>query len=335
MKKPKTSTTIYDVAELSGYSIATVSRVLNSPERVSEEARKGILAAIDELRFEPKTDARERARKEIGRIGVITPFFTLPSFTQRLRGIAAAVVDSRYDLTIYPVNSQARLDSYLTVLPFSRQIDGLIIVSLPVDDSSLERLRKSAIPTLLVENHIEGFASVEIDNFNGGKLAADHFIKKNHTKCAYIGNTVTPDYSLSPEDDRLNGYRKTLTRNGLSLPEAYIKLPVFPPIDQDKQVDELLDLPNPPTAIFAATDDLALRVLKVAQRKGIQIPEELALIGFDDIEFAEYLELTTISQSLHESGKLAAEHLMSQIADPNRPIENTFIQLKLIERDTT
>jgi len=335
MNKRKTSTTIYDVAELSGYSIATVSRVLNSPERVSERARESVLTAIDDLGFEPKTDARERARKEVGRIGVIIPFFTLPSFSQRLRGIAAAVVDSRYDLTIYPVNSQAHLDSYLTVLPFSRQIDGLIIVSLPVDDSSLKRLKKSAIPTLLVENHIDGFSSVEINNFNGGELAADHFIKKKHTKCAYIGNTITPDYSLSPEDDRLNGYRKTLTRNGLSLPEEYIKLSVFPPINPDKQVEELLGLPDSPTAIFAATDELALRVLKVAQKKDIQIPEELALIGFDDIEFAEYLELTTINQSLQESGKLAVEHLISQIADPSRPIENTFIQLKLIERNTT
>lgn len=335
MNSLKAPSTIYDVAELSGFSIATVSRVLNTPERVSEKTRERILTAIDTLGFEPKTDARERARKEVGRIGVITPFFTLPSFTQRLRGIAEAVVDSRYDLTIYPVNSQARLNSYLTVLPFSRQIDGLIIVSLPVDSSSLERLKNSAIPTLLVENHIEGFSSVEIDNFNGGKLAADHFIEKKHTKCAYIGNTVTPDYSLSPEDDRLNGYRKTINRNGLSLPEVYIKLPVFPPIDPDKQVEELLDLPEPPTAIFAATDELALRVLKVAKRKGIQIPEELALIGFDDIEFAEYMELTTISQSLNESGKLAAEHLISQIADPNRPIKNIFIQLKLIERSTT
>lgn len=335
MTNPKNPATIYDVAEHSGFSIATVSRVLNTPERVSDTTRKQILEAIDALGFEPKVDARERARKEVGRIGVITPFFTLPSFAQRLRGIAATVVDSRYDLTIYPVNSQARLDSYLTVLPFSRQIDGLIIVSLPVDSSSLERLMKSAIPTLLVENHIEGFSSIEIDNFNGGKLAADHFIQKRHTKCAYIGNTVTPDYSLRPEDDRLNGYRKTLTRNGLSLPEKYIKLPVFPPIDPDKQVEELLDLSDPPSAVFTATDELALRVLKVARKRKIRIPEELALIGFDDIEFAEYMELTTISQSLHESGKLAAEHLMSQIADPNRPIENTFIQLKLIERNTT
>lgn len=335
MNASKNSPTIYDVAELAGLSIATVSRVLNSPERVSEKTRAKVLAAIDELGFVPKADARERARKEIGRIGVITPFFTLPSYAQRLRGIAAALVDSPYDLTIYPVDSQARLDGYLTVLPFSKQIDGLIIVTLPVDDASLRRLQQSAIPTLLLENRVADFASIEIDNWHGGKLAAEHLISKNHTLCAYVGDTVIPEYTLRPEDIRLDGYRQTLLQHDLSLPEEYIKLPAFPPRDPDKQVHELLDLPNPPTAIFAATDDLALHVLKIAQKRGIRIPENLAVIGFDDIDIAEYLELTTISQSLFESGKLAAEHLITQMAIPSRPIENTFIRLKLIERGTT
>ena len=335
MKSNKNSPTIYDVAEKAGVSIATVSRVLNSPEHVSTKSREKVLAVIDELGFVPKADARDRARKDIGRIGVITPFFTLPSFAQRLRGIAAALVDSPFDLTVYTVDSMARLESYFTVLPFSNQVDGLIIVSLPIDEISLERLKKSKIPIILVENHIPGYSSVEINNYHGGKLAAEHFIKKDHTDCAYVGDAVTPQYTLRPEDTRLEGYRKTLKKNGLPLHEENIKLPVFPPRDPDKQVYELLDLENPPTAIFAATDDLALRVLKVAKKRGVRIPEDLAVIGFDDIDIAEYLDLTTISQSLFESGKIAAEHLIAQIADPTRLIENTFIQLKLIERKTT
>ena len=334
-KSPSQKATIYDVAKEAGVSIATVSRVINNPQIVSKEKREKVLDVIEQLNFVPKADARERARKEVGRIGVITPFFTLPSFVQRLRGIAAALVDSPYDLTIYPVDSQERLDNYLTVLPFSIQLDGLIIVTLPIDKSAQRRLQKSSIPTIIYENRIAGFSSIEIDNWAGGKLAAEHFINKNHTLCAYVGDTVLPEYTLRPEDVRLDGYRQTLLENGLSLPEKYIKLPAFPPRDPDKQVYELLDLPDPPTAIFAATDDLALHVLKVAQKRGVRIPEELALIGFDDIDIAEYLELTTISQSLLESGTLAVEHLISQIADVSRPIENTLIQLRLIERGTT
>lgn len=92
---------------------------------------------------------------------------------------------------------------------------------------------------------------------------------------------------------------------------------------------------TPPSAIFTSTDELALRVLKIAQNRHVRVPEDLAIIGFDDIEFASYLELTTISQSLYKSGKLAAEHLISEIQDPTRALGNTFIQLRLIERKTT
>lgn len=332
---PIQKTTIYDVARVAGVSIATVSRVLNSPEHVSQEKRKKVLGVIEQLGFVPKAEARERARKEIGRIGIVTPFFTLPSYAQRLRGIAAALVDSPYELTIYPVDSQERLDGYLTVLPFSNQLDGLIIVTLPIDDNSVRRLQHSSIPTLLIENRITGFASIEIDNFYGGKLAAEHFISKGHERCAYVGDSGIPEYTLRPEDTRLDGYRQTLLEQGLSLPDEYIKLPAFPPRDPSKQVHELLDLPNPPTAIFAATDDLALHVLKIAPQRGVRIPEDLALIGFDDIDIAEYLELTTISQSLEESGRLAVEHLITQIEDSSRPINDTLIQLKLIDRGTT
>lgn len=332
---PQEKITIYDVARAAGVSIATVSRVLNTPKRVSKVKREKVLDVIEQLGFVPKADARERARKEIGRIGVITPFFTLPSYAQRLRGIAAALADSPYDLTIYSVDSQERLDGYLTVLPLSNQLDGLIIVTLPIDDASLRRLQQSAIPTLLLENRIAGFASIEIDNFYGGKLAAQHFIEKNHSRCAYVGDRVLPEYTLRPENARLDGYRQVLLQHGLSLPDEYIKLPAFPPRDPSNQVHELLDLPDPPTAIFAATDDLALHVMKVARKRGVRIPDNLALIGFDDIDIAKYLELTTISQSLYESGRLAVEHLISQIADSSRPINNTFIQLKLIERGTT
>jgi LacI family transcriptional regulator len=105
--------------------------------------------------------------------------------------------------------------------------------------------------------------------------------------------------------------------------------------DQDQEIQDLLDLETPPTAIFTSTDELALHVLKAAKNRGIKIPEELAVIGFDDIDIASYLELTTISQSLYESGKLVAERLISQIADSSRPVENTYIELRLIERRTT
>jgi len=335
MKNSGTSPTIYDVAELASVSIATVSRVINASDLVREETRRRVLDAIDALGFVPNAFARERARKEVGHIGVITPFFTIPSITKRLSGIANTLVDKAYNLTIFPVDSKSRLESYYTELPYSRLVDGLIVLTLPVDEKSLKRFNTNGIPLLMIENHIEGYSSIEYNNKYGGQLAAEHFISKNHSKCAFIGNSLVPEYTLNQEEDRLLGYKKTLLKHGIQLPDTYVKLPVLHSRDQDQEIHDLLDFDSPPTAIFTSTDELALRVLKVAQKRGFRIPDDLAVIGFDDIEIAAYLELTTISQSLEESGKLAAERLISQITDPTRPAENTFIQLRLIERSTT
>jgi len=335
MKNSGTSPTIYDVAELASVSIATVSRVINASELVREETRRRVLDAIDALGFVPDAFARERARKEVGHIGVITPFFTIPSITKRLSGIANTLVDKAYNLTIFPVDSKNRLESYYTELPYSRLVDGLIVLTLPVDEKSLKRFKNNGIPLLMIENHIEGYSSIEYNNKFGGQLAAEHFIKKGHQRCAFIGNSLVPEYTLNQEEDRLLGYKQTLLAHDIDLLDAYVKLPVLHSRDQDQEIHDLIDLDSQPTAIFTSTDELALRVLKVAQKRGIRIPEDLAVIGFDDIEIAAYLELTTISQSLEESGKLAAERLISQITDPTRPAENTYIQLRLIERSTT
>jgi len=335
MKNSGTSPTIYDVAELASVSIATVSRVINASGLVREETRRRVLDAIDALGFVPDAFARERARKEVGHIGVITPFFTIPSITKRLSGIANTLVDKAYNLTIFPVDSKNRLESYYTELPYSRLVDGLIVLTLPVDEKSLKRFKNNGIPLLMIENHIEGYSSIEYNNKFGGQLAAEHFIKKGHQRCAFIGNSLVPEYTLNQEEDRLLGYKQTLLAHDIDLLDAYVKLPVLHSRDQDQEIHDLIDLDSPPTAIFTSTDELALRVLKVAQKRGIRIPEDLAVIGFDDIEIAAYLELTTISQSLEESGKLAAERLISQITDPTRPAENTYIQLRLIERSTT
>lgn len=337
MKKKSSGSppTIYDVAELASVSIATVSRVINTSDRVREKTRQRVLEAIDALGFVPDAFARERARKAVGHIGVITPFFTIPSITKRLSGIANRFVGTTYNLTIYPVDSQKRLESYYAELPYTRLVDGLIILTLPIDETVLERFKKNNIPLLLVENHIDGYSSIEYDNTLGGKLAAEHFINKGHKQFAFIGNKTVPGYTLNQEEDRLRGYKQALREHDIPLPESYIKLTDLNSPDQDQKIRELLNLETPPTAIFTSSDEIALRVLKIAKNLGVKIPQDLALIGFDDIENASYLELTTISQSLYESGELAAERIMSLIADPNRPAENSFIRLKLIERSTT
>jgi DNA-binding LacI/PurR family transcriptional regulator len=330
MKNP----TIYDVAEYSGTSISTVSRVLNSPDKVSVETRHKVLAAIDVLEFVPKAEARARALRHNGRIGVITPFFTAPSFVQRLRGLAGELSRKNYELVIYTVDSVDRLEGYLSSLPLTGNLDGLVIMSLPVEDDYVNHLLKHNIPTVLIEFPNKKLNSVEIDDAAGGRMVAEYLIAKGHRRIAFLGDTDLPEYAIHPVSLRLVGFRQGLQDDGITLEDEFVRLAPYT-MEQTRQVAiELLNTATPPTAVFAATDFQALSVIKVAHQLDVKIPEELAVIGFDDLDMAEYADLTTVRQHLDESGRLAIEILLSHIADYSRPVQHIKLPLTIIERLT-
>jgi LacI family transcriptional regulator, galactose operon repressor len=330
----KKTPTIYDVAEYSGTSISTISRALNSPDKVSVETRHKVFAAIDALGFVPKAEARARALRQNGRIGVITPFFTAPSFVQRLRGLAGELSKKNYDLVIYTVDSTDRLQSYLSSLPLTGNLDGLVIMSLPIEDTYVNHLIKHNIPTVLIEFPNTKLNSVEIDDVAGGRMVAEYLIAKGHRRIAFLGDTDLPEYSIHPVSLRLVGFRQGLQEVGIVLEDEFVRLAPYT-MEQTRQVAiELLNTPNPPTAIFAATDFQALSVIKVAHQLGVRIPEELAVIGFDDLDMAEYADLTTVRQHLDESGRLAIEILLAHIVDNSRPVQHINLSLTIIERLT-
>ncbi len=334
MTLTKKNPTIYDVAELSGVSISTISRVLNSPDKVNVETRQKVMDAIDTLGFVPKAEARARALRQTGRIGVITPFFSAPSFVQRLRGIAAALTQENYNLVIYTVESAAHLDSYIASLPLTGNLDGIIIISLPISDDNVLRLTSHNIPTVLIEYPHQTISSVEIDDIAGGRMAAEYLIARGHRRIAFLGDTDLPEYAIHPISLRLQGFRQGLQHAGLPLPDEFVRSAPYTQ-EQTRQVAfELLNMPNPPTAIFAATDFQAIGVLKSARQLKIQVPEQLAVVGFDDLDMAEFVDLTTVRQHLDESGRLAVEILLSEIKDPSRPPRHVNIPLTIIERKT-
>ena len=330
LKKP----TIYDVAKRAGVSITTVSRILNAPDKVNSETREKVLVAIDALGFVPKAEARARALQHTGRIGVVSPFFTAPSFIQRLRGIAEALSPENYELVIYTVDSNDHLQGYLSSLPLTGNLDGLIILSLPVDDTQARRLVDHGLPAVLIEYPHPKLNCVEIDDVGGGSTAATYLMGKGHRRIAFLGDTNLPEYAIHPVSLRLNGFRQALKKARIKLPDTFIRLAPYSQ-EQTRQVaKELLNLSEPPTAIFAATDFQALGVLKAARQLGFEVSEQLAVIGFDDLDMAEYADLTTISQHLDESGRLAVEILLAQIESPARPPRHVKLPLTLIERQT-
>ncbi len=314
-------------------SISTVSRVLNFPDQVNETTREKVLAAIDELSYVPKAEARARALQGTRRIGVLTPFFTAPSFVQRLRGIGSALSPSAYELIIYTVDSLDRLKGYLATLPLMSSLDGLIIMSLPVDDSAADRIRRHRLETVTIEFGCS-FSSVEIDDVAGGRLAAKVLLDKGHERIAFVGDIDPPDYAIRPVIARFEGFSKALADAGKPIRPEYVRSSWYDHAHSRQAAHALFSLQQPPTAIFAAADIQAIAVMKVARELGLRIPQDIAIIGFDDLDLADYVGLTTIRQPLDDSGRTAVELLMARMANPDRPTQHVTQPLTLIERET-
>jgi LacI family transcriptional regulator len=333
-KKIKTPT-IYDVAKLSGVSIATISRVLNAPDKVNPETRTRVMTAIDRLGFVPKAEARARALKYSNRIGVITPFFTAPSFVQRLRGVASMLSRANYELVIYPVDSVEHLQGYISSIPIMGNLDGLIIMSLAIEDKDVQRLVENGIQTVLIEFSHDHLNSIVINDQQGGRMVAEFLIRKGHKSFGFLGDIEPPErYAIHPVKSRLDGFKKVLDDAGIELPKRNIKQALYSQENSREAANELLSMDDRPTAVFAASDIQAVSVMKVARKLNLRIPDDLAIVGFDDIDMADYVDLTTIRQHLDESGRLSAEMVLTRIGDHSRALQHINLPLVLVERAT-
>jgi DNA-binding LacI/PurR family transcriptional regulator len=330
------NSTIYDVANKANVSIATVSRVLNGSQQVRDATRRKVLAAVDELGFVPKADAVARAKLSTGQIGIISPFFTIPSFGQRMRGVAQILANSPYELVIYTVDSMSRYESFLAQLSLNTQLEGLFINALPLDDAVAQRLKASQLETVLMEGSHPLFCGIQIDNEYGGFLAAEHLLAKGHRRMGFLDYSVPDDHAIRPGKSRLRGFRNRLADAGIELDDRHILYPPMTDVaETGNQLRAFFESPQRPTAIFVAADYLALYAMRIAQQLDLKIPEQLAIVGFDDLEIAAMMGLTTISQSLDEMGQLAAELLLSRLTGVDKAIQNITVQLRLVERETT
>jgi DNA-binding LacI/PurR family transcriptional regulator len=328
--------TIYDVAAKAGVSISTVSLALNAPSRVKFATLERINAAIDELQFLPKTEAVTRARRGVGRIGVIAPFSTYSSFGRRLNGVLSAIRGQSFETVVY--DHEGAGTSLLASLPLSRRLDGLIVMSLPLSQQVVKRVLDRQLPTVLVELERPGFSAVTIDNLAGSTMVAEHLMERGHTRYGFIGEGGTkphPHDRILQSEARLQGFRAALEQHGHNLPTANVRLVKHSLAAASKAAAELLDAPDRPTAIFAHDDVLASGVLHAARDRGLHVPQELAVVGFDDSELAEHLGLTSVRQPFEESGRVAAETLLAQLREPARTLQHVTLKLVLIERETT
>ena len=191
-----------------------------------------------------------------------------------------------------------------------------------------------AARTVLVELRRDGFSSVAADDERGGGMVAEHLVGLGHERVAFIGQRQQVAYA-SPSEHRLGGFRAALEAAGRSLPDARVRRVAHAPAAAYEAARELLELPEPPSALFAHDDALAGAALRAARDRGLRVPEDVALVGFDDGELAEQLGLTTVRQPFEESGRIATETLTAQPARPSSPARQISLELVLVPRTTT
>jgi DNA-binding LacI/PurR family transcriptional regulator len=329
--------TIRDVARRANVSVTTASRALAGSGLVNALTRERIMTATEELGFSPSPVAR---RLSIGRtltIGVVVMFLTRPQSTERLRGVDAVLADSEFDLVIYNVESIQKRDRYLGSLLQPHTTDGLLVMSLPPPDEA-RILRSAQVPVVFIDVHTPSVAALPRvigDDVMGGALAARHLLDLGHREIAFIGDAIEDPFGFTSSRDRQIGFVQQLSDAGIRLAANRLGLAAHGTYEARQIALRMLVGDAPPTAIFAASDTQALGVLAAAHEAGLRVPDDLSIIGYDDVELAGFVGLTTIRQQLFESGRRGAELLLAEIERPSEPASVVRLSPELVARATT
>ena len=327
--------TIHNVAQEAGVGIGTVSRVVNNRSDVKPATRERVLAAIHRLNYKPDPIARSMISKRTNSIGTIVPFFTRPSFMERLRGVEAVIARLERELILYNVETSAQRDHFFRELPLHRKVDGLLIISLSPDDAVARRFRELGTPVVLIDAYSPLLTSLVVNNVEGAYQAVKRLIELGHRHIGFINGEIEGNFKFNTANDRLIGLHRALGEAGLLFEPERVLISEWSRKGGKHAALQLLTQQKRPTAIFAASDVQAVGALEAARELGLRVPEQLSVIGFDGIEISELLELSTMQQPLQEMGELGASKLVELIENPSHPPELIRFDTKFVERRTT
>lgn len=331
--------TIYDLAREAGVGIGTVSRCLNNHPSVSPQTRAKVLDVARRLSYQPHAYAQRLASKKTNTISTIIPFFTNYFFIQVLQGVQDKAAESGIDLILYGVNNPAQAEYYLRRSLHRGHVDGAMFFSMKFPETYVQKFEQMKLPLVLVDAFHERFDSIRVKNREGATVATNHLIHLGHRNIAMINASL----ETQPAQDRLEGYRVALEE--AEIPFSMDRVIITGTGKQDgfnreagrvsmRQLIRSNVSSNPVTAVVVASDIQAIGALDAARELGVRIPEDIALVSFDDIELAQHAQLTTMRQPMYEMGILALEKLMYRMKNPVAPPTLTTFLPELIVRKT-
>jgi DNA-binding LacI/PurR family transcriptional regulator len=326
--------TIHDVARAAGVGVGTASRALSGKAHVTDATRAHVMAVAGRLGFHPSPIARAFSRGRSQTIEIIMPLFTRHFYVEVLRGIEEAIGTTDYSLLVRTIERNTDRDRLVKRPRMRGRVDGALLVSLRPTRGMLERFAEADVAVVLVDVEHPRLSSVAVDHEAAAKLAIRHLLELGHRRIALIDHPEDPFMPVYP-DSRHRGYRSALAEAGLEARSQYERVTDYSPEAGAAAMDELLRLKEPPTAVFAGSDSQALGVLDVARQHGVSVPEDLAVVGYNDVEIAPYLGLTTVQIPMRELGRRGIELLLRTLEDPQAPVEHVRLPARLVVRRTT
>ena len=321
---------IEEVASTAGVSTTTVSRVINAVSTVSEENRQRVLSAIKKLKYHPNPSAQRLAAGTTNTIGVIIPRFEgiFQSYyaLEVLKGVGMAAERARCDLLLHIT------DGKTFVNPSS--VDGVLFIDVDGEEELVDRVLEEALPVVVLNHYLEDLpvSCVAVDNKTAAQAVVEYLVRLGHRDIA----TVTGDLRTQAGLDRLDGVVEAMKARDIPLVDSYIQHGDFRLPSARAAAERLLTLKNRPTAVFVASDDMALEVIAVAVAKGIRVPEDLSVVGFDDNPVAAHsrVPLTTVRQPLSEMGRTGLELLRQHMDGKKRSPNKLLLPTQLVERQS-
>ena len=326
---------VVEIAEKAGVSAATVSRALRGLHHVNENTRKKIIDAARELDYPIRPDLLPRGTSEkTNTIGVIAPYISRWYFSQAIAGIEQALREAGLDLLLY---NFAQIDARQRVFQQSKlvgKVDGLIVVSLPPTEKEFEKILGLGIPVSLLGVTSSRCSSVYIDDVAGAEVATQHLIDMGHRDIAVMIGQRELTFDFKVAGQRQEGFLKALAKNGIEFNSRNELVADFDSHTAELAMDEFLTRKKLPTAIFCESDEMAFGVYRSLRKKGLRVPEDFSIVGYDDHEFSQTIGLTTISQPVRFLGQLVASQVMARIDKSDDIASQMKVPTSLVVRES-
>ena len=325
--------TIYEVAEHAGVSLSTVSRVLNGRKTVNPKLREKVEAAMRELNYRPSSVARSLATNRSDSIGVLVSELDTPFFGEMMQAIEATLREANKHVIITVGHNDQQQEVDAVDFLISRNCDALIMHSEGMTDEQLLAVNRDKLPIAVINRDVDGLdnACFCLDNEQGGYLATQHLIENGHTRIAYISGPARKTDAM----ERLAGHKRALIEAGIPVINSMIYEGNYKEQDGKEGLLALRKDNDSFTALVCANDWMASGARSCARDLGLQLPEQLSIVGFDDVVFAHhvYPKLTTVSNPVYKMGEMAAKSILSRVYDQKHQLKLLY-DAELIERDS-